>query len=200
MASILFRMDRRSRPRSSRSRRARRASSSASSGIGTIEQTRGSSRSHAINVRNSISTSMTSVFARRARRSTGRLEGCITWTSTPRRTRKRANQHPSRPASYTYHWARATFIDELSFANLSEVVVDLIGIIPRHGDLFGVGRNAHYPTPPHGQCLQLEKKLPDQIHVARAQAPSRSRGDGDRGRPHAYLQWERFGLEQRCIA
>ena len=65
------------RIKSSRSRCARRASSSASLGTGTIEQTRGSPRSHAINVRKSISTSITSVLARRARRSTGRLDDCI---------------------------------------------------------------------------------------------------------------------------
>jgi len=78
MPSILLAIDRRSQVKSSRSRYARRASSSASLGIGTIEQTRGSPRSQAINVRSSISTSMISVFARRARRSTGRLDGCIT--------------------------------------------------------------------------------------------------------------------------
>ncbi len=79
--SILLTIDRRSPVKSSRSRCARRASSSASFGIGTIEQTRGSPRSQAISVRSSISTSITFVFARRARRSTGRLDGCITWTS-----------------------------------------------------------------------------------------------------------------------
>ena len=68
-------------------------------GIGTIEQTLGSPRSQAINVRSNISTSITSVFARRARLSTGRLDGWITWTSMPRRPRKRASQNPSRPAS-----------------------------------------------------------------------------------------------------
>jgi hypothetical protein len=92
--------DRRSPVKSSRSRYARRASSSASLGIGTIEQTRGSPRSQAIKVRSNISTSMISVFARRARRSTGRLDGWITWTSMPRRARKRASQNPSRPASW----------------------------------------------------------------------------------------------------
>jgi hypothetical protein len=34
-----------------------------------------------------ISTSMISVFARRARRSTGKLDGWITWTSMQRRAR-----------------------------------------------------------------------------------------------------------------
>ena len=104
MPSILLTIDRRSPVKSSRSRYARRASSSASLGIGAIEQTRGSPLSQAINVRSNISTSMISVFARRARRSTGRLDGWITWTSTPRRARKRASQNPSRPAS----WVRMT--------------------------------------------------------------------------------------------
>ena len=78
MPSILLTIDRRSPLKSSRSRWARRASSSPSLGIGTIEHTRGSPLSQAIKVRSNISTSMMSVFARRARRSTGRLEGCMT--------------------------------------------------------------------------------------------------------------------------
>ena len=73
MPSILLTIDRRSLVKSSRSRYARRASSSASLGIGTIEQTRGSPLSQAIKVRSNISASIMSVFARRARRSTGRL-------------------------------------------------------------------------------------------------------------------------------
>ncbi len=76
--SIRFRSDRRSPSKSSRSRCACRASSSASLGIGIIEHTRGSPRNHASSVRNSVSASITSVFARRARRSTGRLDACIT--------------------------------------------------------------------------------------------------------------------------
>jgi hypothetical protein len=60
------------------SREGRRPSSSTSLGIGTIEHTRGSSRSHASVVRSNISTSSASVFARRARRSTGTLDGWIT--------------------------------------------------------------------------------------------------------------------------
>jgi hypothetical protein len=54
---------------SSYSRYARRASSSVAIGIGTIEETRGSPL--AIKVRSNMSTSMMSVFVRRARRSTG---------------------------------------------------------------------------------------------------------------------------------
>src|SRR6516165_8372591 len=69
MPSILLTIDRLSLVKSSRSRFARRASSSASLGIGTIEQTRGSPLSQAIKVRSNISTSIMSVFARRARRS-----------------------------------------------------------------------------------------------------------------------------------
>ncbi len=98
MPSILLTIDRRSPVKSSRSRCARRASSSTSLGIGTIEQTRGSPLSQAGKVRSNISTSMMSVFARRARRFTGRLDGWMTWTSILRRARKRASQNPSRPA------------------------------------------------------------------------------------------------------
>jgi hypothetical protein len=74
----LFVIASRSRIRSCRSRGGRRPSSSASLGIGTIEHTRGSPRSQARVVRSSISTSSASVLARRARRSTGTLEGWIT--------------------------------------------------------------------------------------------------------------------------
>src|SRR5208283_2605937 len=108
MPSILLTIDRRSLVKSSRSRFARRASSSASLGIGTIEQTRGSPLSQAIKVRSNISTSILSVLARRARQSTGRLEGCMTCTSIPCRARKRASQNPSRPASWV-RITRATF-------------------------------------------------------------------------------------------
>jgi hypothetical protein len=38
-----------------------------------------------------------SVIARRARRSTGRLDGCKTLTSMPSRARKRASQNPFPP-------------------------------------------------------------------------------------------------------
>lgn len=112
MPPILLTIDLRSPIMSSRSRWARRASSSASRGIGTIEHTRGSPRKKASSVRSSISTSITSVFARRALRSTGRLDDCITWTSTPRRARNRASQNPSRPASKV-KITRATALPEV---------------------------------------------------------------------------------------
>ena len=67
-----------------------------SSGIGTIEHTRGSPRDQASSVRESNSASIPSDFARRARRSTGTLEGWTTGGSTPCRTNQRASQNPDR--------------------------------------------------------------------------------------------------------
>src|SRR5262249_61023882 len=77
----------------------RRTNASASSGTGTIEQTRGSPRSQASSVRSSNSASMPSDFARRIRRSTGTLEGWITYTSTVWLISHRASQKPDHPAS-----------------------------------------------------------------------------------------------------
>jgi hypothetical protein len=56
---------------SSYSRYARRASSSVAIGIGTIERDSRLALGQAIKVRSNMSTSMMSVFVRRARRSTG---------------------------------------------------------------------------------------------------------------------------------
>jgi hypothetical protein len=68
-------------------------------GIGTIEHTRGSPRSQASSVRSSSSASIPSDLARRARRSTGTLEGWTTCVSIPRAASQRASQNPDQPAS-----------------------------------------------------------------------------------------------------
>ncbi len=48
----------------------------------------------------SISASIPSVFARRARRSTRRLDDCLPGAPPPRRARTRASENPSRPAAW----------------------------------------------------------------------------------------------------
>src|SRR5580658_2979396 len=58
-------------------------------------------RSQASSVRSSNSASMPSDFARRIRRSTGTLEGWITYASIPCLIIHRASQKPDHPASYT---------------------------------------------------------------------------------------------------
>jgi hypothetical protein len=50
---------------------------------GVGQETFGSPRTYAISERSSFPTSMPSVLARRARRSTCRLAGSITWLRTP---------------------------------------------------------------------------------------------------------------------
>ncbi len=82
--SMRFSSPIRSPTRRSRSRPGRRIASSATLGMRTIEHTRGSPRSQAKNVRNSMSRSIRSVFTRRPRRSTGMLAGCMICTSIPR--------------------------------------------------------------------------------------------------------------------
>src|SRR5271154_6714017 len=72
---IWFSNPTRSRTSLSRSRPGRRASSSSTLGTRTIVHTRGSPRSQANSVRNSMSRSMRSVLARRPLRSTGMLAG-----------------------------------------------------------------------------------------------------------------------------
>ena len=83
----------------SRSRCERRRSSSSTLGMRTTDQTWRSPRSHAINARSSIPTSIRSVFALRARRLTCMLAESTTRHSMPRALRNRANQNASYPAS-----------------------------------------------------------------------------------------------------
>jgi hypothetical protein len=77
----------------------------------------------------SIPTSMTSVFARRALRSTGRLDDCIKWTSTPRRARNRASQ-----GCMLYELT----MPELRLLPLIERFVTMLAELPVFADAFGV--------------------------------------------------------------
>ena len=74
---------------------------------------------------------MTSVFARRALRSTGRLDDCIKWTSTPRRARNRASQ-----GCMLYELIPT--IPELRLLPLIERFVTMLAELAVFADAFGV--------------------------------------------------------------